>query len=47
VAVPITAITAIQSLQKFGKIQPGEKVLIIGASGGTGTQKDLYIFSNY
>jgi NADPH:quinone reductase-like Zn-dependent oxidoreductase len=35
--VPSTGTTALQGLRNMGKVQPGHKVLIIGAAGGVGS----------
>ena len=35
--VPISGLTALQAVRDAGKVAPGQKILIIGASGGVGT----------
>jgi NADPH:quinone reductase-like Zn-dependent oxidoreductase len=36
-AAPISGLTALQALRDVAPVQPGQKVLIIGAAGGVGT----------
>jgi len=36
-AVPVSGLSALQAIRDEGRVQPGQRVLIIGAAGGVGT----------
>jgi NADPH:quinone reductase-like Zn-dependent oxidoreductase len=36
-ALPISGLTAVQAIRDVAKVQPGQRVLVIGAGGGVGT----------
>jgi NADPH:quinone reductase-like Zn-dependent oxidoreductase len=36
-AVPVSGLTALQAVRDHGRVAPGQKVMVIGASGGVGT----------
>ena len=36
-ALPVSAVTGLMAMRDVAKVQPGEKVLVIGASGGVGS----------
>jgi NADPH:quinone reductase-like Zn-dependent oxidoreductase len=36
-ALPISGLTALQAIRDVAKVQPGQKVLVVGAAGGVGT----------
>jgi len=39
-AIPVSGLTALQAVRDQGHVQAGQKVLVIGASGGVGTARD-------